>query len=305
MDTQQMQQEMQRIQLEIMQIQAKYTADPTPENMMKMQQEMATLTQQMTDLSMQYASAAMNDTYGDQADAMMAAAMVGQNGGNFDVSNLFTDGDDEEEQEFVKQHPVPPDKEKYLPIGALLLSTGGEPYETFAIMQDDWLEAMEDGWGMSSADEGKEMLSSLLEERHEAAYGDDYRKLKAGQANGFDEESIEGYEETLQNVKEDVPALLPSVQKCDTLLAWDLERAGYLARIFVSLNWLNESEMFDWLEKTAEKIKAAFSSWEEYVASIMMGRAVAMGFDFSVVGAAYELFGEKKAFFKNHPISGL
>jgi len=301
--------DMNQMQAEIMRIQSEYMADPTPENLVKMQQEMAAITEQATAMAMGNLSAQMSeyDPSGRTPEnaAMTAGAQANYNMYAQAMAGMFGGDDEQEMKDFVAAHPAPADKAKYLPIGALLLCTNNEPYETFAIMQDDWLEAMEEGWGMKTAKAGAEMLASLLEGRHEAAYGDDYRKLKAGQNNDFDEDSVEGYRETLQNLQEDLPALLPFAQKCDTLLAWDLERCGYLARIFVKLGWLDESEMFGWLEKTAAKIKTAFPGWGEYAASIMMGRAVAMGFDFSVVGAACELFGEKKEFLESHPIINL
>jgi hypothetical protein len=59
------------------------------------------------------------------------------------------------------------------------------------------------------------------------------------------------------------------------------------------------------LEKAAAVIKETFKKWEEYAASILMGRAAAMGFGYQVIGAAAEIFEDKKAFPKSHPISAL
>ena len=292
MDLEKMQAEMAKYQAEILKIQAKY-ANPTPANIEKMQKEMLALNQKMTELSVQYAS--------------LAAGAALSGGVNFDQQDFGDDEDDEETLQFIKEHPAPKDKAKYLPLGALLLCTNGEPYETFAMMgeQDDWLEALEEGWGFESPDEGKKMLASLLKGRHEAKFGEDYRKLKSGKTHKLDEDSVEGYNETLENLKEDLPRLLPYAKKCETLLAWDLERICYLSRIFVHLGWMSQADSFKWIEKAALKVKETFSKWEEYVASVLMGRAVAMGFGYQVIGAASELFEEKKAFLKKYPISAL
>jgi hypothetical protein len=149
------------------------------------------------------------------------------------------------------------------------------------------------------------MIASLLKGRHEAKFGEDYRNFKAGKPHELDEDSTENYNETLENLKQDCPALLPAAKKCETLLAWDLDRAAYLARIFAHLNWIDEAELFNWMEKTAEKVKVLFSNWKEYYASILIGRAVAYSFDYQVIGAAYEIFEEKKDFLKSHPFSDL
>ena len=288
MDLEKMQEEMEKYQAEILKIQTKY-ANPTPANIAKMQKEMMAINQKMTELSMQYASAAAS--------------------GAVNMDQLAFDGDEDDEGtlQFIKDHPVSKDKAKYLPLGALLLCTNGEPYETFAMMgdKDDWLEALEEGWGFENSEEGKKMLASLLKGRHEAKFGEDYRKLKTGKAHKLDEDSVEAYNETLENLAEDLPRLLPFAKKCETLLAWDLERISYLARIFVHLNWMKEADAFKWMEKAAAIIKEKFSKWEEYAVSVLLGRAVAMGFDYRVIGAASELFEEKKAFLKGHPISAL
>jgi len=290
MDLEKMQAEMAKYQAEMLAIQAKYS-NPTPANIAKMQEEMLAINQKITELSMQYASAAAS--------------------GGMDLSQMDYDDDDdddeEEIQQFIKDHPAPKDKAKYLPLGALLLCTNGEPYETFALAgdEDDWLEALEEGWGFEDADDGIKMLTSLIKGRHEAKFGEDYRKLKAGKPHKIDEDGVEGYNDTLENLKEELPILLPYAKKCETLLAWDLERVCYLARIFVHLGWMEEADAFKWMEKAAAKVKETFTKWEDYAASILMGRAVAMGFGYQVIGAACELFEEKKAFLKSHPISAL
>ena len=290
MDLEKMQAEMEKYQAEMLKIQTKY-ANPTPANIAKMQQEMMTINEKMTALSMQYAS------------------MAGSGGLNLDQID-FNDEDEEDDEEllqFIQDNPAPKDKAKYLPLGALLLCSNGEPCEVFALMneKEDWLEALGDGWGFRNSSDGKKMLASLLKGRHEAKFGDDYRKLIAGKSHKLDEDSVEACNETLESLEEELPSLLPYAKKCETLLAWDLERIAYLVRIFVHLGWMAEAEAFEWMEKTAAIVKEKFSKWEEYAASILMGRAVAMGFGYQVIGAACELFGEKKAFLKKYSISAL
>jgi hypothetical protein len=282
---------MEEYQAEIIKIQQKYAANPTPENIAKMQQE-------VMELGMKLAGAVTPGGAGFDPSAL--ASFAGAFSGD-------DDGDDEETLQFIKEHPAAADKAKYLPIGALLLLTNGEPAETFAIMgeKDDWKEALEEYWDMHSAADGKKMLASLLKGRHEEKFGGDYRALKNGKPHKLDDDSVEAYGETLENLENDLPLLLPFAKKCETLLAWDLERAGYLARIFVHLGWLKQNESFEWLEKTAALIKENFSKWEAYAASVLMGRALAMGFDYRIIGAAGELFEDKKDFLKSHPISAL
>jgi hypothetical protein len=109
----------------------------------------------------------------------------------------------------------------------------------------------------------------------------------------------------LETLGENLPELLPYAQNCTTILAWDLERAGYLARIFAHLGWIPEKESFDWLKKTAAEIKKTFGSWEEYAVSVMTGRALHFESADTVIGAACELFGDKKQLLESHPVSDL
>jgi hypothetical protein len=288
MNMQQLQQELAQLQMEMMNVQAKYANKP--EDYPKMNQELAALSQKMNELSMQYASAAMTESYGSDVDL-----------------SDFLEDDGEEIQQFILDNPVPPGTEKYMPIGALLLTTHGEPWPVLAMTSDKdyWMDVLKGGWDIKKIDAGRKMLASLLEGRHASKFGDDFRKAKAGQPNELDGDSIENYNDTLEGLSEDLPELLPYVQKCDNILAWDLERVGYLARIFHSLGWIDDAEVFDWLAKAAEKIKTTYSSWEEYVAAILVGRAIAYSFDYIMIGSAYEIVIDGKEFLEAHPLKSL
>ena len=304
MNAEQIQQELAKCQAKMLELQAKY-ADPTPENIVLMQQEMAGITQKMNELSLQYATA-ITESYGVSAEDIMSQAFALADSDGFEIDDLFGDNEDEK-QEFAEQHPVAADKEKYLPIGALLLSTHDEPWRTLALMADDeyWQDVLEGGWGIEDIEEGREMLNSLLDGRHTNVYGEDYRKLRGGQSHELDEDSVDAYNDTLEALEEDLPELLPYAQNCDNILAWDIERVGYLARIFCHLGWIDEAETWEWIEKAAGQVKANFSCWEEYIASILMGRAVAFSFDYVMIGVAQELVDFGKEFLDAFPISEL
>jgi hypothetical protein len=305
MTTEQLAAEIQRVQME-------YAANPTPENLAKMQSEMLRLQQEMITASMGEAAAAMAGAYGGANS--MAAAMAGAQANaaaygdalNQVMNQAFGDSGEEQEK-FAEEHPPAPDKAKYLPIGAFLLNTNDEPCDTFALMGDkeEWRDAIVESWDIEDPEAGRKMLESLLRGRHSKAFDEDYRKLKAAQPHELDEDTVEAYHDMLETLGEYLPALLPYAQGCETVLAWDLERAGYLARIFAHLGWITEAEAFDWLQKTAVEIKKTFDNWEEYAVSIMIGRALHFESADPVIGAACELFGEHKQLFGSHPISDL
>jgi hypothetical protein len=300
-----------------MSVQAEYVADPTPENLAKMQQEMASLSQKMAQLSAQLTAAvtaavessnlALSDDDEDDDD----------DGDDYDDDEDDDEDDDDYDDEdidaelmqFILDNPVPPGKEKYLPIGALLISAHGELWQTLAMMSESifWMSTLEnEGWGIKNIEDGKRTLDYLLDGQHTAAFEEDFRKFKAGQPHNLEKVRIDAYHATLACLDEDFPSLLSVVKKCDSILAWDLERAGYLTRVFYLLGWVDETEIFDLLEKIAKKIKANFPSWEKYTASIIAGRAIAYGFDDElVVLIAYEILAEGKEFLDAHPVSRL
>lgn len=300
MNMSQLAQEMQRVQTE-------YAANPTPENLMKMQSEIMRLQQEMVMASMQTAPTdgygVGNSFFAEAQDAAAFGQLLGQSAGE-----LFGGEDDAQEvADFIAAHPPAPDKAKYLPIGAFLLSTNGEPGETFALMgeQDEWLEAISEGWDIQDAQAGREMLQSLLQGMHTSVFDGDYQAFKAGQPHDLDEDSVEAYHDMLESLREELPVLLPYAQSCQTILAWDLERAGYLARIFAHLGWLSEAEAFDWLGKAAAQIKQTFQCWEQYTVSIMIGRALHFESADPVISAACELFDRNNPFLSRHPFSAL
>ncbi|MDR1404685.1 MAG: DUF1266 domain-containing protein [Candidatus Methanoplasma sp.] len=299
---------MEQIQTEIRKLQEEYNANPTPENLKKMQSGMMELQSQMMTASLQGATAALADTYGpgsEYASAAIAGAKAGAAAYSQAFGDLFGDGEDDAEElsAFLDQHPVAEDKKKYLPIGALLLCVNDEPYMALAMRGDkgDWAETLKESWGIENAQDGKEMLEALLKGRHESTFGEDYRKLKDGQPHDLDDDSVEAYQDVLEALEEELPELLPFAKDCRRLLAWDLERAGFLARIFTHLGWLAEAEAWDWISKTAIRVKAEFSCWEAYLASVLTGRAMAIGFNYGIVGAICEL--TEDDFLKSHPIS--
>lgn len=65
-----------------------------------------------------------------------------------------------------------------------------------------------------------------------------------------------------------------SVERCQTLLAYDLERAAYLARLAHGVGYLEEGEAWSHLRRIARMACSRFGSWEEYFVSHMLGCAL-------------------------------
>jgi exonuclease VII large subunit len=221
------------------------------------------------------------------------------------------DGDDEISEEellaFVQANAVPAQYKKYMPIGALLIGTQGEPYETLRLMQDeeDTAYILENGWGIEDRDEALEMLESLLGGRHAKKFAGDFANARAGNFDALDEENAEDYRNSVEAIVEVLELPEERVNRCETLYAWDLERIGYLARLFVNIGYISEEEAWSWIQKAAEKIKATFTSWEDYMISVLLGRGFAMGLHREPYAVALDLLTDSRTFLDENPISAL
>ena len=214
---------------------------------------------------------------------------------------------DEELEQFIAENTPSPEHAKYLPIGALLIGTWAEPYVTLAITcdKDDVFGALEGGWGISDRKDGLKMMESLLAGRHANKFKADHLALKAGKNDKVDPDSVEDYEATVSAITEVLELPMSYIEKCETLYAWDLERIGYLARLFAHVGYITEAEAWDWMKKAGAKIKETFTCWEDYIVSILIGRGFAMGLAEEPFAVAYDLLTDSRSFLDEHPIKDL
>lgn len=254
--------------------------------------------------------------FAQQAAAEAAIMQQGYAGLAGAMAGYEVESEDDEEDEgmseeeiaaFLQANAVSPEQARYLPIGALLIGTHDEPYETLALTQSpEYTEmVLEGGWDISSREEGLEMLESLLGGRHATRFAEAFQALQSGDTEELDEEDIDDYETCAEAIVEVLELPKSLVEGCKTLLAWDLERVGYLARLFVNAGYLSQEEAWDWMKKAGALIKEHFSSWEEYMVSLLMGRAMAMGIHQEPFAVALDLLTDSKAFLEAHPITSL
>ncbi len=251
-------------------------------------------------MAQQAAAARMTGMSPDALAALMSEAMGGM---DFD----FGDDGNEEFIAFIEAHPVPAECQRYLPIGALLIGTWGEPYETLAITAEpeEIAYALENGWGIDSREEGLEMLASLMKGRHANSFKETHEAAKAGKFDEIDDEDAEDYTLSVEGITEALSLPKNMVDSCATLLAWDLERVGYLARLFVKIGYISEEEAWDWMQKAAAETKKTFNSWEEYIVSLLIGRGFAMGVAPEPYMVALDLLTDRRDFLDSHPICDL
>ncbi|MDR3205915.1 MAG: DUF1266 domain-containing protein [Candidatus Methanoplasma sp.] len=222
-----------------------------------------------------------------------------------DALEGLLDEDDIDLDAFTAANAPPKQFEKYVPIGALLIGTHGEPYGTIAVTQDreDTAYVLEEGWGIENRKEGLKMLESLMEGRHAKKFGGVFEAIKAGKTDGIDADEVECYEGGVSTLAEYINIPEAQVRGCKTLIAWDLERVGYLARLFLNMGYITDDEAWDWIGKAAAEVKKHFGAWEDYYVSVLLGRGFAMGIDEEPYHVAHDLLVDDREFLDRHPIS--
>jgi hypothetical protein len=275
----------------------------------KMIEEQTKLMQQQAAQMMELQQELIKQISVDPAKYQELAMQAAQFQANYaaQVSDWDDDEDEEDLEAFIAENAPPAKYAKYLPIGALLIGTHGEPYETLALIQDkeDSEDLLEEGWGIENKKDGIEMLNSLLKGRHANKFKKAHETLKSGKTNGVDAEDIEIYNDGLEFIEEILNIPKAQAAGSKTLLGWDLERVGYLAKIFANVGYITEDEAWEWIGKAAVEVKKNFTTWEDYIVSILLGRGFAMGISEETYAVARDLLVESRGFLDSHPIKDL
>ena len=262
-------------------------------------------------------SAYGNGQMADIASQAMAQMQAYQNLIEEDDDEDYDDEMSEEDlQTFINEHPVPDDMKKFLTIGLLLTANNEEPYTTLALIGDkeDYRDSISENWDIDGREDALDMLKSLLKGRHSEAFKEDYAILREHGADGyfehtddptFDEDDIETFEIAKDGLTEVLELAPEYAQDCDSLYAWDLERIGLLCRILCHVGYITEKEAFDWLKKAGKKASETFDSWEAYIVSLLLGRALHLGVSQEHFDVAYDLLHDNKEILDSYPIETL
>ena len=257
----------------------------------------------------------MMAAYGGE-DMPNLAASMGQV-----IEDMYENEDDEDDmteeelEAFIEANKVPDELKKFLMLGAVLIGTNGEPYTTLALTGDkeDYRDTLECSWGIENREDALEMLESLLGGRHSAQFAEDYALIKEHGTDGyfdntedplFDEDEIEDFETAIEAIEE-ILSLASHAENCTSLYAWDLDRIGLLARTLSHSGYITTDEAFNWLKKAGAKAAETFASWEDYIVSILLGRALHLGAAQEPFAIAYDLLTESKFLLDESPIESL
>ncbi|PJI47039.1 MAG: hypothetical protein CTR55_21105 [Pseudomonas sp.] len=174
-----------------------------------------------------------------------------------------------------------PSRQTLLAFGALIATSGGARADTLALAPHEhelnrlWLA---EHWRATDRDQVVQRLDWLLNDGSRGKL--DAMLERFGGAAG-DPEQAAG--PVVRRVRFDQArrALLKaghdpeSIDECRTLLAYDLERAAFGARLAYSAGLLDEDHLWNALRHMARQARAAFDCWEQYLISVSLGHALA------------------------------
>lgn len=284
-------------QMLAMQQQAIQAGGMTPEMMEQMQQLLTNHQQQAMDTGSAAGGIEMPGMPGipDMSDLSGLGALAG-----------LMDDDEEEVKAFIAAHPQPEELSKYLALGSFLISMDSDPVETLEQMSDIEYqkENIEESWGIDDRNSLLEMLENLFEGHAYISYNGLYLEMKADKMENAGNEDVDDYQTTINSLLEiGMPG--EEIAECPSIMAWDIERLAYLSRVGAHVGYITQDEAWEWLKKAAQKTKEEFKDWREYAVSMVMGRALQMGYHEAYFYAVEELFNTDPDFLNQRPLSNL
>ena len=180
----------------------------------------------------------------------------------------------------VIERPGPPPRQALLAFGALIATSGGARSDALAIadhereLNRNWLA---ERW--NATDQGKvlQRMDWLMNQGSRLKLDALLGRLSPGAGpvrqggSGVPGARFEQARRALLKAGHD-PDM---IDECRTLLAYDLERAAFGARLAFSAGLLDEEKLWNALRHMARQARAAFDSWEQYLISMVLGHALA------------------------------
>ncbi|WP_420992788.1 DUF1266 domain-containing protein [Cupriavidus sp. 30B13] len=153
--------------------------------------------------------------------------------------------------------------------------------------------ALADAWHIHTAGEARGMLAWLLEEGHRALYPQVCRILFAVPRAAREREivrldqvfdpvrlalCVDNLERALPGLRES-RFIVSGQDLARGVLAWDMSRAIHVARMAYDCGMQTDAQAWAVIERAAAQVFAQYASWEQVVASYLLGRAMWAGPD--------------------------
>ncbi|KJK01096.1 hypothetical protein UB43_11945 [Pseudomonas sp. 21] len=177
----------------------------------------------------------------------------------------------------VERHGAP-ERRALLAFGALIATSGGARSDTLAIAEHErelnrlWLA---ERWNAADSGQVLQRMDWLMNQGSRLKLDALLRRPGSGacdaRRNGGPGARYEQACRALLKAGHD-PEM---IDECRTLLAYDLERAAFGARLAFSVGLMDEERLWNALRHMARQARAAFDCWEQYLVSMVLGHALA------------------------------
>ena len=168
----------------------------------------------------------------------------------------------------INQNPLTEEQIRLLTFGAILTYYRGE--NLLNLIPTEILETYQKGlrqqWEIIDTASAKQTISDLLAQKRSLQFrhlltqtSPELSKIQKQIAKGLEIE-------------------LAQVEAVKSAYAWDLCRAASLAKWCYWCQYINETEMWDILQKVSDIAKEQGKNWQEYTISFLLGRTI-QGFD--------------------------
>jgi len=202
------------------------------------------------------------------------------------------------DKKFIEKNAVNPALAKYLGFGAIMLTMNRVPTETMAVrMKNSQIQRILcDFWDINNRESCLSTLDWLAHSGHVEDKEEAYIKYKEGHHVAMSS-SIKNELGRLAEISINYKFNVEDANKNRTILAFDLERLAFLARLGQQVGYITQDEAWHQLQDIVyPKAKSAFKTWSEYGMSFLQGRAFC--YDDDIVPGAlgvWTLLVDKKA----------
>jgi hypothetical protein len=210
---------------------------------------------------------------------------------------------------FITEYTVPPEKKPLLQTGAVFIysndASGWTP-QTLRINPSliPPIEILASFWNVHNKEDAKKLVNSFIETG--GSWESDGSNLESRKqlderlsqyAHGGKETFTASESQMLEDVIDMINGYKwekmiinkGDLDKVTTTLAWDLERAAFIARMAYNCDYFSEEETWDILKRTRDLAESNFDDWLGYGISFMKGAAIVMNeADFLAVSDMWE-----------------
>lgn len=175
--------------------------------------------------------------------------------------------------DFYQQHKLSPEQEPYMNIGALLVAANlrGDALTLQSRMHPSHLTPVLTGaWGINNTAATKSLLDELL------ALPVLNKQALVSSAQLQNEELYDRIQSNCKSefAKGNVQFSKAYYNGVKDLAAWDIERAGLIARYAYNVGWLTKEDALGYLQSLHKLASQHYTTWLDYFIGYLKGRTI-------------------------------